>query len=529
MRIETTDVKGEEWKNNPEISTAFDKATGSSSRLFLLRIVGISLGIIRLSLLGYYFGTSRSIEAFFGATALLVISSRFLQSGAFSSVFLPVFLESQSKDKKIAWQSLSNLFNLTTLIGVFLWLVMFSTAPWIAKWLVPGFDHSSEVLIVQLFRIISPVILFSTISSLSISILNATKRFSLPRYLGLLSSILDIGLIVILIPKIGIYALGVGYLIGNVFELILLLSTMYRMGYRHRLILKLNDPMIYETYRMVRPFFLRMIILQLTSFFSVSIISFLPAGSYAIYRYASDLIRKLNNLLNKPIETVSFTYITEKTVKHDFESALRRLTKALKITLLITIAPTFIIFLTSKQIIDILLNRGSFDPASLIPLATVLEIFGLGLFLNGTFELLSKTFISLKRTVELNFISIIQQAILLFLIFLLSKEWGLIGAVVASPLSTLFVILLLGGVLLYHRFPILKEVLDKSFLKILLAAFIAYGISFSFSTLFLKEALPIIKIIIISVSYGSIYLTICWIVKLDEFKLIVQKAFRIQS
>jgi len=507
-------------------SLVLQSAARSGARLFFLKVLGISLGLVRVSLLAYFFGVGRSLEAFFGATVLLSLSSKFLQSGAISSVFVPVFLENQEKKREEVWKILSNLFNLATLMACLLWLALFSASPWIARGLVPGFDSSSQDLVVNLFRILSPVIILSLVSSLIVSILNASKKFGLPQWIGILSSLIDIGLIALLVSKMGIFALAVGMLIGNLVECILLIGILRRMGYKHQWTLNLKDPVVRELARLVYPFFLRMGVFQATSFFTVGIISFLPSGSYAIYRYASDLIGKLSSLLIQPIGTVAYTYITEETARFQYEEASRRLSRALKMTFLVTVAPTLILLLTSKQITSLLLNRGSFDPSALIPLASALSVFGLGLFLNGAFDLFSKTLISLKRTFALNLFSMIQQCVILLLVLLFSQKWGLLGAVWASPLSTLIGISFLGGVLLVNRFPIIHPLKDLDFLKIAFAAITAYVLSLIISQSFLNGSLDILKIAIICLFFGTIYFVTCWIVRLDEFKLLVRSAFR---
>jgi putative peptidoglycan lipid II flippase len=498
-------------------------AAKSSAHLYFIRIIGIALGLVRISLLGYYFGVERSIEAFFGATALLALSGKFLQTGAFSSVFVPIFLEFQAKHKEKTWRILSNLFNLVTLFGGALWLILLSTSHWIASWLVPGFDPTTQDLVVQLFRLISPTIPLSIVAVLSISVLHASRKFALPRWIGIITSFVEIGLFLLLVQRMGIYALAVGLLAGTVLESLLLLGSLYRMGYRHQWILNLRDPLIHDTYKMVRPFFLYMVAMQLVSFFTIRIISFLPAGSYAIYRYAFDLITKLSNFLNKPIGTVAYTFISEETIRLKYNVASKKLSMALKMTLLVSLAPTFIILLTSRQIIGLLLNRGNFNAEALIPLASALSIFGLGIFLKGAHELFAKTLVSIKRTFALNFFSILHQGITLLLIYLFVREWGLLGAVWASPLSMMIGIALHSGVLLYYRFPILQEITDWGFLKIALAASTAYIICFYINQTFLDGAFPLLKISILSLFFGLIYLMTCWFVRLKEFHLLFHK------
>jgi len=505
------------------ISKTFQKAALSSGKIFSVGFISAMVGLVKISVFAYYFGVGRGMEAFFAATVLYNLSNKLLQSGALSSVFVPIFLESKLKnDNKDAWSLMINLFNAGILIGLGLCAILVLLAPWIVGILVPGFDEASRIIAVNLFRLMLPSISFSIVLSISVAILNASKKFVLPEIFGLLGGLINLGLIVIFVPIINIYALAVGALVSNIVQLFCLIVVFYKMGYRHRWLLNLKDPLILNTFKNIRPYFFYMVIMEIRSFFTVTVISFLPAGSYALYSYASELIYKLSNLLNKPLKTVAFTYIAEENVRARYIEAGKKLSKALKMIMLVTLVPISVILLTNRQIVEVLVGHGKFDKTALVPLAYALSIFAIGILFNGIYELFAVTLVSLKRNVAINIAAGVLQVISLMLLIGFSKQWGLLGAVWASPFTTLIGISILGGILVQGKFPLFKGLKDMGFLKIILSVAISYSISLIFSSLFLNNFLPIVKIGIVYFSFSVICLGVCYLLRLDELKSLVQ-------
>ena len=481
------------------------------------------MGLVKISVFAYYFGVGRGMEVFFAATVLYNLSNKLLQSGAFSAVFVPIFLESKIKnDNKNVWNLMANLFNIGILIGLGLCVILALLAPWIVRMLVPGFDEASRNMVVNIFRLMLPAISFSIVLSLSIAILNASKKFGLPEIFGLLGGLINLGLIVIFVPIINMYALAVGALVSNIVQFFCLIVVLYKMGFRPRWLLNLKDPLILNTFKNIRPYFLYMLIMQIRSFFTVSVISFLPSGSYAIYSYASELIYKVSNLLNKPLKTVAFTYIAVENVRARCIEAAKKLSKALKMTMLVTLAPTLVILLTSRQIIEVLINHGKFNEMALVPLAYALSIFAVGILFNGIYELFSVTLVSLRRNVAINIAASVLQVISLILLVGFARRWGLVGAVWASPITTLIGVLILGGILLQGKFPLSTGIKDIGFLKIILSIALSYIVSLIFSSLLLNNLSPVLKIGTVCFFFGIIYLGVCWVLRVDELKSLIQ-------
>ena len=113
------------------------------------------LGLIRDSVVAYFFGTKAVADAFYVAFRIPNLLRRLLAEGSLTMAFVPVFTEylkqSREEGKKVAdivFTYLSILLALITVLGVIF-------APWIVKVIAYGFGGSSDkfALTVYLTRI----------------------------------------------------------------------------------------------------------------------------------------------------------------------------------------------------------------------------------------------------------------------------------------------------------------------------------------------------------------------------------------
>lgn len=192
------------------------------------------LGLLRDSVVAYFFGTKAVADAFYVAFRIPNLLRRLLAEGSLTMAFVPVFTEylKQSKEegKKVAdivFTYLSILLTVITICGILF-------APYIVKLIAYGFSGSSDkfALTVYLTRIMFPYIFLVSLMAFAMGVLNTLKIFGAPAASPILLNLGIIAGAAILSryfdePTVG---LAVGVLIGGLMQLLLQVPWMQHHG-----------------------------------------------------------------------------------------------------------------------------------------------------------------------------------------------------------------------------------------------------------------------------------------------------------
>src|SRR5437763_6066089 len=218
-------------------STAvFSLATGVS------RVVGL----LRESVVRYYFGTVGSINAFEVAFLVPNTIRALVADAALSSAFVPVFSELLEKgERKRAWRVASSLFWLMLLGLSALTALFILVAPWIIGLFGdPGHD---KALAVGLSRVLFPIVTLLGVSGIVVGILNSYDHFTVPAISPVFWNIAIIAGLAIGVPqahgiddKLYVYAAAI--LIGTVVQVLLPMPWLRGRDDRLRLVIDWRDP-----------------------------------------------------------------------------------------------------------------------------------------------------------------------------------------------------------------------------------------------------------------------------------------------
>ena len=156
------------------------------------------VGLVRESVVRYYFGTVGPINAFEVAFLVPNTVRALVADAALSSAFVPVFSELLEKgERKRAWRVASSLF----------WLIMLGlgglTALFIviAPWVMQIFGYSGVA--VGLSRVLFPIVLLLGLTGIVVGILNSYEHFSVPALSPVLWNVAIIVGLVIGVPQGG--------------------------------------------------------------------------------------------------------------------------------------------------------------------------------------------------------------------------------------------------------------------------------------------------------------------------------------
>ncbi|MEW6443386.1 MAG: murein biosynthesis integral membrane protein MurJ [bacterium] len=375
------------------------------------------LGLARDMVVAYAFGSGPQADAFFVAFRIPNLLRRLVAEGALTASFLPVYTDCLERrtpaeaDRivQVTFTLLSLLLALITLAGV-----MFS--PWMIRVFAPGFlpDPGRFDLAVSLNRIMFPYVFFISLVALCMGVLNARGHFAAPAAAPVLLNVAMIAGAGLLNGCFAtpVHGLAVGVLAGGVLQLGLQIPPLVRRKVRFRPVLSLSDPAVNRIGRLFLPAAFGAAVYQLNVVVSNIFASFLPAGSISYLWYAGRLLEFPLGVFGMALATAAFPALSRQSSRGDSMRFRRTLEESLRLVTFITLPATVGLMMLGMPIVQVLLQRGEFDPGSASKTASALLYYSLGMWSVAVSRILTAGFYSFQDTatpVKISFASVLAN------------------------------------------------------------------------------------------------------------------------
>lgn len=346
------------------------------------------LGLVRDSVIAYFFGTKAAADAFYVAFRIPNLLRRLLAEGSLTMAFVPVFTEylkqSRQEGKRVAdivFTYLSILLVLITIAGVLF-------APWIVKAVAYGFEGSPDkfALTVLLTRIIFPYIFLVSLMALAMGILNTLKIFGAPAASPIL---LNLGIIAGAAlfskwfpePTVG---LALGVVVGGIFQLLLQIPWLVREGMIPRFNFNWHHPALRRISLIMLPSIYGGAVYQINVLVITLLASFLPSGSVSYLWYADRVNEFPLGLFAVAVATASLPTLSDHAADNNHQAFKETLNYSLRIAWTESIPAMIGIWLMAEPIVRLLFQRGVFSEQSTIGTVGALKFFALGIpFITG--------------------------------------------------------------------------------------------------------------------------------------------------
>ena len=188
-------------------------------------IVGKGVGFIATFFIAAWFGVTAEIDIFFFSYAIIIFFSTLFGS-VVESVIVPYIAEVKSQNED-AGRFVGGILGLSgigllTLTGLLLLVIN----PILS--LITRFDPQSLDLAFLILIQTSPLIILLVWTSILAGTLNAYKRFVFPAVSPAFRAVVNIGFIFIFKESLGVHAIGLGYVTGEVVRLMVLAAVIKR-------------------------------------------------------------------------------------------------------------------------------------------------------------------------------------------------------------------------------------------------------------------------------------------------------------
>ncbi|MDY6843504.1 MAG: lipid II flippase MurJ, partial [Thermodesulfobacteriota bacterium] len=254
----------------------------------------------------------------------------------------------------------------------------------------------------------------------------------------------------------GVHAIALGYVIGEIFRLAILIGVIKRLNlFKLGISLQLN-PRLREFFKTASYQTIGMAAVGLNPAVDKTMANWLGEGSVSVLYYADRLYAVpvlfvtsglMVTLLSHWSET--FYRSSERRIKEDVK-------KAIKWVGILTLPIMLFLVLFHRPVVYLVFNRGEFAPAKLLDVAWVWVCYLLGLVPYAIGQVFVRAHLALKNTVILMRCSLCLIILNILLNYVLMTPLKVAGIAIASSIAPFFTILYLGG-LFYRRREIHNE------------------------------------------------------------------------
>jgi putative peptidoglycan lipid II flippase len=359
-------------------------------------------GLVREAATAQFLGTTIYADAFRAGLRMPNFLQNLLGEGTLSASFIPVYSELLHEGRKEeAGRVAGAIFALLLALAGALSLGGVLLAEPLTSVFLPGFSGEQRRLTIQITRIIFPMTGMLVLSAWSLGILNSHRKFFIPYVAPVLWNVAIIAALYLFGGRVTSYDLVVavswGALVGGALQFLVQLPWVLRLERGLKVRWDLHREGVRVALRNAGPAVMGRGVVQLSSYADAVLASFLAAGAFATFTYATTLYVLPVSLFGMSVAAAELPELArQRTGSHE---VLRERTRAGLERIAFYVVPSFMAFMAlGDVVVATLYQRGKFVHADTLNVWVTLAGLAAGLLATTTSRLFSSTFFALRDT-----------------------------------------------------------------------------------------------------------------------------------
>lgn len=382
----------------------------SSFIVMIINMMSRLLGLIREMIIANMFGATGLTDAYVSATKIPNFFTTLFGEGSMGTVFIPIYnrgLEEEGKERinEFVYSLLNLIITFTSTMSII--IIVFSRQ--ILK-ITTGFaDVQRFETANNLLKITAFYFLFIALSGVVSSLLNNYKKFAVAASMGIVFNLTIIIGTIILGKKMGIYGLGISYLLSGVLQLAIMLPDFFKIMKTYKFTFNLNDKYVVEMFKLMIPTLIGIFGYQINEIIDNRFATKLSAGTASALNYASRLYLLPIGVFAISLSVVIFPTLSQAVVKNERKKVKRVVEQGLNMLSFLIVPSTVILYGYAREIVTLIYKRGNFSDKNVIVTTETLQFYALGLLFFSTIHLLTRShYVYKDRTIPVisSFISI---------------------------------------------------------------------------------------------------------------------------
>ncbi len=392
------------------------------------------LGFLRQVLFNRQFSVAER-DIFFVSNNIPDLLSALISGGALGIALIPVLSQYLDRDgRRAAWDLFARIVNLAFLVtAVIAAGIILLAEPLVRYVIAPGFnDPTKWALTTSLMRLDLLAILIFSISGLVMAGLQANQHFLLPAMAPGFYNLGQIFGITVLGPRLGIYGLAYGVILGALLHLGIQLPGLLRYGFRWTPAINLHHPGVQQVLTLMGPRVLSILCLQSYFLMRDRLASFFEEGAVSALNNGWFIQQVPETLIGTAIAIALLPSLSELFVRGEADDFRLTVNRALRAMLALTLPIAALLAVSIRPLVSIAFNFGPHE-TELMVWAT--RAFLLGLMGHTWLEVGVRSFYA-RQNARTPLLAAFLQAIAYILLALwLSRTIGHTGLALADTFS----------------------------------------------------------------------------------------------
>jgi putative peptidoglycan lipid II flippase len=446
--------------------------------ILVANIVSSASGLIRSRLLLYHFFGSAptqkaAYEAFLVAFQVPDTMFQLIVLGAVSAAFIPVFSSyKNNKEEELTYMNsmMNSVLAIFLIVGAFIFVF---AEPFTRFRTGAAFTPEQLAITANMTRIMIGAQFFFAISNFLTGMLQSYKRFIIPAIAPVLYNLGILFGAYAFSNQFGIYAAGIGVIIGAFLHMVVQIPLAYKLGYRFQFKLSFRHQGVRTTYKLTPARTITLAISQFqdlaTGFFTTSIGNL----SFLIMNLASSLMTMPIRFFGVPIGQAALPFLSDEADEKDLFRFRDLVVKSLHQISFFAFPASILLLILRIPIVRIAYGTPNFPWATTLLTGRVVAIISISIAAQAIVQLLMRAFHALKDTRVPLYIAVISAVVYLAMswFFVFVFKAGVLGLAIATSVSTILEMILT----LYFLDLRVKGIISKALLlpqaKMLVASF----------------------------------------------------------
>lgn len=389
------------------------------------------LGLVREQIIAFFFGASGLVSAFDVAAIVPKMIYDLLVGGMLSAALVPVFSQvAELKGRPALWALFSRLTSLIAVVLAAFVLLLELFAPQVAWLLGGGFEPELQAVLATMIRIVSPAVLFFSLSGVVTALLYTLKRFTFPAF-G--AAVFNLGIIIavpLLSGRLDALSLAVGVVLGSFLQLLVQIPDLKDVRFRFHL--DLSDPALRRILVLYSPIALGLLISNAQIAIDRRLASATGASSIAWMGRATTLIQLPHGLVAVAISLAVLPTLSRLSALGDWDGFYRTLGLGLRLVLVLIIPATLGLLVLSQPIVGLLFEHGKFTASDTFWTTWALRYYLVGLIFAAIDWPLNYSFYARQDTLTPALVGILSVGVYIVVALALIRPLGFLGLVLAD-------------------------------------------------------------------------------------------------
>jgi putative peptidoglycan lipid II flippase len=389
-------VAEREW-GRPRAKASLAKSAGIVAGAF---VMSRALGLVREIVLARQFGTSEELSAYISAFRIPDLLFLVVMAGAFGSAFIPVFsgFLGDGEDAS-AWKLASVILNLSGVAILVTSVLAWIAAPQLVHFVVaPGASAPIQELTTKCMRLLllSPIFLGFGIAAKGI--LEGQDLFTLPALAPVIYNTATIIGAILLGPRIGVYGVAIGVVVGAIGFLALEIPGLIRSGMHYSLSFNPRTLGVGDVGRLLAPRLIGQAAFQI-NFIAVTNLAWRTGDqSVSAINYAWQLLMLPHGVLALSISTVILPTLSRLWQQGDVAAFRSTLGSAVRPLFFLSLPAAVVLFEFRTPIVQSLFQTGAFSAQSTALVSAPLAFLAAGLVSYAFVEALTRAYYAMHDT-----------------------------------------------------------------------------------------------------------------------------------